>query len=159
MKKIIPILTLIIGVGIGWGIASYQSRFALQEIQQTWTPEFRDIVEEGWAFGKTMTKGERRELLESVVELGNKMATDGNSRIFWQAQQSFLIKKYLENGNTNGVNSTIQYRLEYFVEQYDQGDFEGDINQEIATKLVEAIKSANQSSEPTLKTPGDSVDV
>ena len=77
------------------------------------------------------------------------MSTDGNSRTFWQAQQAFLIKKYLENGNTNGVNSTIQSRLEHFVERYDQGDYEGDINEEIATKLVEAIKNANQRLEPT----------
>ena len=159
MKKIIPILTLVVGVGIGWSISSYQSRQAFQKIQQAWSPEFQQFVEESYALGETMTKEELKGHLESVVELGNKMSTDGNSRTFWQAQQSFLIKKYLENGNTNGVNSSIQYRLEHFVEQYDQGDYEGDINQEIATKLAEAIKNANQSSEPTLKAPGDSVDV
>ena len=149
MKKIIPILTLVAGAVIGWGAASYQSRQTFQKIQKTWTPEFQQLVADSYALGETMSEEELREHLESVVELGKKMSTDGNSRTFWQAQQAFLIKKYLENGNTNGVDSSLQSRLDYFVERYDQGDFNGDINEEIATKLANAIKNANQALEPT----------
>jgi len=158
MKKIIPLLTLIVGVGIGWSISSYQSRQTLQKIQQTWSPEFQQFVEDSYALGSTMTAKELREQLESVVEVGKKMSTDGNSRTFWQAQQAFLIKKYLENGNTNSVNSSIQSRLDHFVQRYDQGDFKDDINEEFATKLVETIKNANQQVDPIVTTPADKVE-
>ncbi|WP_136077539.1 hypothetical protein [Pontiella desulfatans] len=147
MKKIFPILTLVVGIGIGWSISSYQSRQAMDKIQKAWSPEFQQFVKDSYALGSTMTEEELREQLESVVEVGKKMSTDGNSRTLWQAQQSLLIKKYLENGNTNSVNSSIQSRLDHFVQRYDQGDFKDDINEEFATKLVEAIKNANQSSE------------
>lgn len=141
MKKIIPILTLVVGVGIGWGVATNQSRQEFQKTQKAWSPEFQQFIEDSYALGSTMSEEELREQLESVVELGNKISSDGNSRTFWQAQQAFLIKRYLENGNTNDVNSSIQSRLEHFVERYEQGDFKDDINEEFSTKLAIIIKN------------------
>ena len=158
MKKIIPVLTLIIGVGIGWGVASYQSRCALHEIQQTWTPEFRDIVEEGWAVGKTMTKDERWELLESAVETGSKLVTDWNSQTYAQAKQSLLMKKWIENGKVDDALSYSESWLERFVKKYDRGDYKDDINEELVGRLAEAIKSANKANEPTSDNAGDPVD-
>ena len=136
------ILVLVIGVGIGWGIASYQDRRALEKIQQTWTPEFRDLVMQSVAIGKTMTKDERQELLKSAVETGSKLVTDLNSQAYGKAQHSFLMKKWIENGNVDDALSYSEACLERFVEKYDRGDFKDDINEEQAGRLVQAIKSA-----------------
>ena len=144
MKKIIPLITLIIGAGIGWGIATYQSRCALQHIQQTWTPEFRELATQSVAIGKTMTEDERREMLESAIELGSKKISDWNSQAYAQAKQSLLIKKWIESGDVNDALAYSDSRLEEFVKLYDKGDFEDDINEELAGKLADHIKSANQ---------------
>lgn len=155
MKKTIPVLTLIIGLGLGWGIASYQSRCALQEMQQTWTPEFRELVRQSVSIGKTMTENERREMLKSAVELGAKMVADGNSQVYARAKQSLLMKKLIESGKVDDALSYSESWLERFVEQYDRGDFENDMNEDLAGELAEAIKSSNNQVDPSQITPGD----
>ena len=161
MKKIIPILTLAIGVGIGWGIATYQSQQSFEKrFQEVWDQEFQDFVKEIGTIGaileETMTEDEIRELLESMVELGKKMSTDETASALGQAHHAFLIKKYLETGDIDSAISSIQSRLEYFVNKYDAGDFEGNINEEMASALAGAIKYANQALQPTVKTPIES---
>ena len=144
MKKIIPILTLIIGVGIGWGVATYQSRCALQEIQQTWTPEFREIVEESYSIGKTMTTDERREQQRSVPILAKKLFMDSNSQAYGAAFQSLIIKTYLNEDHVDYAVSSTESCLERFLKSYDAGDYKGDMNEEMAGKLAETIKTANK---------------
>ena len=92
-----------------------------------------------------MTEDERREMLESAVELGNKKISDWNSQAYGKAFQSLLIKKLLENGQVEDAISFSDDCLERFVKQYDAGDFKDDTNEELAGRLAEAIKSANQS--------------
>ena len=100
-----------------------------------------------------MTKDERRELLESVIEVGRKTTTDWNSQTLGKAFQSFLIAKLLKDGQIDEAIESSESCLARFVRKYDNGHFENDINEEVAGKLAEAIKSANKSSEPILKTP------
>ena len=149
MKKIILVLTLIVGVGIGWGISTYQTQRSFEKrYQEAWDPEFQNFVKEIGSIGavleETVTAEELHELLRSIVELGNKMSTDGNARSFWQAQQAFSVKKRLEIENIDSASSYLQSHLEYFVKKYDEGDFENDINEEMASELATVIKSANQ---------------
>ena len=141
MKTIIITLVLAVGIGIGWGIASYQARCEFEEIQQTWTPEFRDLVTQSVAIGKTMTEDERRDLLESALELRDKKLSDWNSQAYGKAFQSLLIKKLLENGEVEAAMFSSESCLERFVKLYDEGEFQGDINEELAGRLAQAIES------------------
>ena len=157
MKKIIPILTLVVGVGIGWGIATYQSRCALQEIQQTWTPEFRDIVEESYSIGKTMTEDERREQQRSVPVLAKKLFMDSNSQAYGAAFRSLIIKTHIDGGHMDYAISSAESCLDRFVKNYDNGDYKGDMNEEMAGKLAETIKTANKRTHSIANPPGDPV--
>ncbi|QHI68670.1 hypothetical protein [Tichowtungia aerotolerans] len=144
MKNLIPVITLIVGVGIGWGIATYQSRCAFQEIQKTWTPEFRELVTQSVSIGKTMTKDELQELRKFAIKTGSKKVTDLNSQAYAEAKHALLMKKLIENGEVDEALSYSLSCLGRFIEQYDRGDFENDINEELADKLADHIKSANQ---------------
>jgi uncharacterized membrane-anchored protein YhcB (DUF1043 family) len=149
MKKLALVLTLVVGVGIGWAIARYQSHQYFQRLQQTWTPEFQKFVSESCALGKemeeTMTKEDLREYMNLVVETGNKVVTDLNSQTYGEAFQALLTKKLLQEGKVDEAILLCDKRLDRLVMKYENGDFEGDINEEIVGKLVTQIKSANQS--------------
>jgi len=142
MKKIIPIVTLIIGVGIGWGVASYNSRFAFEKFQETWTPEFKEYITDAVRSGLILEEHMTEDEILEIASLGSKMVTDGNSQAFAQAKHALLMKKLIENEEVDDALSYSESCLERFVEQYNRGDFEDDINEEFAGKLADHIKSA-----------------
>jgi hypothetical protein len=153
MKKLTPVLLLLIGVGIGFGSgfgigwigASYRSSQYFKKLRQTWSPEFQEFVSKSTEYGIILADNLTEKQILKLAKLGDRVITDQNSKIYGQAKQSLLMKKLIKNGKIDDALSYSESCLERFVEQYDRGDFEDDINEELAGKLADHIKSANQS--------------
>ena len=142
-KEIIKkVVLLVVGFGIGWGWGEYRSRYMLDHLWKTWTPEFQEFITESVRVGDILEEVSTEEDIRKIVMLGKKMYSDWNSQAFAKAYYSLFIKKKLREGEVEDAISFSESSLELFLERYDAGYFKGDINDEAAGKLAEAIKSS-----------------
>lgn len=98
MKKILPLIALIVGVLLGWAIAHNQMNKKWIKFSSTFTPEFQELLTRSYQNGLLTKQLLTEEEVLNLSKLASKNVNDWKSQVFGSALESFKIKKYVENG-------------------------------------------------------------
>jgi uncharacterized protein YxeA len=143
MKKILPLIALIVGVLLGWAIAHNQMNKKWIKFSSTFTPEFQELLTRSYQNGLLTKQLLTEEEVLNLSKLASKNVNDWKSQVFGSALESFKIKKYVENGKVDAAVKSSEVCLERFLELHEKGSYVDDFNEEPADRLAEIIRNAD----------------
>lgn len=131
MKIIIPTLTLLVGITIGWVVCKHQIKKSLEN--------------GAFTFVDKETLEEQMKLIDDYTQLG------GSNRgpfVFMAALTSNQMIEALDTEGAESARSLAQENIESFIESYEKGISVGHMYQRTAENLYAKLKEKEPKSEP-----------
>ena len=143
MKKLLPLIALIVGVFLGWAIAYFQMDKKWIKISSTFTPEFQSHLTKSYQDGILIQETLSEDEIMSVLTLANKSVNNWKCQVFGKAFEAVKIRKYIANENIDAVVKSSDAWINRFLKLHEEGAFKNDYNEKMADGLAEVIKNAN----------------
>ena len=89
MKLILPVITLIIGFGIGW---HFSGKRIQENVKAVMPEELHESVEAAAEYFAPMTKEEAIKAMKSMQEFAIQAVDEGNHRALWSALSADIYK-------------------------------------------------------------------
>jgi tRNA A37 N6-isopentenylltransferase MiaA len=131
MKYIFPVITLLIGFGIGW---HFSGKRIQENVKAVMPEELHPSVEAVAEYFAPMTKEEVKKSMDSMKAFTEQVVNEMDYETFWNALNAEIYRGLL---NKEGKEEAIRYADDqtlYFIEQYEEG-MELGVSQKVADAL------------------------
>lgn len=143
MKKLKPILLVLIGFIVGWTSASYIANNRFDQWTSTWPPELWEQVSETSEFMETLSVEEMEQLREDMRVYSENAVSEFATASLHKALLSIQIRQTHKGKGVDGLEKILTEQEDDFLEDYHEGRYTGSMQEDLATTIAHKIEGRN----------------
>lgn len=136
MKRLLLVLPLIIGLAIGWTVASMIANRELEKIRASWSPEIQQLMAENTEFVKGLSKADFEQMRKDIRAYSSHMLKEVEIATLHEAILASQIDAYLAKGRDSEVFRILDERIGRLKELQAEGRYKGSEWEAVATNIV-----------------------
>ena len=154
MNKYNPLITLILGLLIGWAVATFIARRNIDRMVKTWSPEYQQYVAESAEFAQSLTSEELEQMRKDIHEYAQYNIDENLIKTLWQAVLAMEIRNARACDDTNRINRLLDDRSARLKEYHTEGRYNGTEWERLANKMVSNMENTNKIANHGLESTG-----
>lgn len=136
MRKLLPVITLLIGFACGWGVAAFFAHRNIEKIKSAWPPEVQLSVAEYMEFTGPLSSEDLEQFRRDIRDYKQQTITDLELKTLYDALLAGQIMSAHEQGDANQVQELLTDALAELKEAHAAGRYKGKEWERLADTLV-----------------------